>query len=246
MKADVFFEVLEHVDEKLVEEARTPQRHRKKRKFFTLAALAACFAFVIGGSFFFLRGDGSHGSSNVTIQYTDPPVFSASKDELIYLTEEEIFTHFELAIFKGIITDIQNIQLDFSGIKEYRALAQIQIEAVYHGNCEAGETVTVLLHCPISTDVWVGDTDIISALEVGIRGIFMPTAYSEHSYWEQNGATLFMKDLVDYGFADGQRYAFLETKHGLLYAKEAFPSMTKATTLDAVEQYIIQMIAMLL
>ena len=82
------------------------------------------------------------------------------------------------------------------------------------------------------------DTEIVSAMQVGITGIFMPVIYTGDSIWEQNGARLVQTDIADFGFADGQRYAFLEGEEGLLFDRDSYPSIAAATTLDEVEAFI--------
>ena len=71
----------------------------------------------------------------------------------------------------------------------------------------------------------------------------MPVLYDdEKSIWEQNGARLDKRDIADYGFADGERFAFLETEDGLVFFRDAYGSIDDATTLDEVEDYIKAML----
>ena len=71
----------------------------------------------------------------------------------------------------------------------------------------------------------------------------MPMIYDdENSIWEQNGAKLDIRDIADYGFADGERFAFLETEDGLVFSRDAYSSIANATTLDEVEDYIETML----
>ena len=134
-----------------------------------------------------------------------------------------MFSTSSMAIFKGIVLEIKNVELDFSGVKEYRAIAQIEVKEVFQGSCKEGETVSVLLPCPISEDIWVEDTDVISAMKSGMTGIFMPVLYNdENSIWKQNNACLVKKDIAEYGLLDGLQYAFLETESGLVFSKENF------------------------
>ena len=50
------------------------------------------------------------------------------------------------------------------------------------------------------------------------------------------------RDLAGYGFADGERFAFLETENGLIFSKEAYSSIANATTLAEIEDYIETML----
>lgn len=242
MKREEFFALLEDVEDTMVIDAREPVKKNRRLRRIGLGAAAACLALAILGYSLLHRGEPAPNSEGVTIQYIDEAPFSASKNMLIYLTEEELFTHFDTAIFKGTVTEFRNIQLDFNGDKSYRALAKIQVDHTYRGDCAVGEVVTVLLPCPITDGIWVEDTEIISRLEVGMTGIFMPIIYNEESYWEQNGATLRLWDVAEYGFADGMRYAFLETDSGLVFARHAYPSIEDAKSLEEIETFILTMI----
>ena len=92
-----------------------------------------------------------------------------------------------------------------------------------------------MLNCPILKGFWVTDTNTVSAMKVGTTGIFMPMIYNdENSFWEQNGAKIDKRELADYGFADGERYAFLQTDDGLVFSREAYSSIANATTLDEI------------
>ncbi len=242
MKQEEFFELLEDVEDTLVDKAREPVKRKGKQLWFSIGLIAACLALAIPALSLLGRDEPILKTDGVRISYANYVPYSSMENMLIYLTEEELFTHFDTAIFKGTVTEIRNIQLDFNGDKNYRALAKIQVEHTYRGDCTAGEIVTVLLPCPITDRVWVEDTEVISRLEVGMTGIFMPVIYGADSFWEQNGATLLLRDVADYGFADGMRYAFLETDGGLVFARHAYPSMENASTLEEVEAYVIAMI----
>ena len=126
--------------------------------------------------------------------------------------------------------------------KNYRAIAEIEVETVYRGSCNAGDIVSVLLPSPVMNGFWAEDTDTVSSMQAGMTGIFMPIVYDDTSVREQNGARLALKDIADYGFADGVRYAFLETQNGLVFSRSSYESISDATTLDEIENYILNMI----
>ena len=208
--------------------------------------LAACLAIVVGALFW--RGHGaalplSAASTGITVRYGSPSSTISLSTDLTWLTEEELFTEFDTAIFLGTVTRIDNIVLDFNGSEDYRALAQIQVETAYRGPYQAGDTVTVLLPCSITEGVWVEDTSVISQLAVGTRGILMPMVYDETSVREQNGAILALRDIADCGLPDGERFAFLETADGLTFARWAYPSIQDAASLEEVGDYILEMTA---
>lgn len=80
-------------------------------------------------------------------------------------------------------------------------------------------------------------------MKAGMTGIFMPMVYDdETAMWLENGASLDQRDLAEYGFADGERYAFLEKGSGLVFNRGAYASIADATTLDEVEEYIEKML----
>lgn len=268
MKAENIIEAMGLIDDDLIREANqlrktlskdTTGDHSpsSKRHFFKMPfrsrlriVLTAGIALIIAAAALFSRmllpGRElalSRSSENVTVTYTEhvPPSFSSGSLNYAY-SEEEIFSMPDTAVFKGTVTSIQNIEISLNGTKSYRAIASIRIETVYRGPCQEGDLVSVLLPCPISGNLWVEDTDTIAALETGMTGIFMPMIYDENSVLEENGATLFLKDIADYGFYDGVRFAFLETDHGLVFDRSTYQSIAQAQSLDEIEDYILKML----
>lgn len=241
-----FSEAMGELDDRYISEAISYRPKAKQRGWMRWAACAACLAlvFAVAGRWNAAKNQLplSDRSANVTVRYTNGPFFTQSKSSLIYLTEEELFTRFDTAIFKGTVVEINNIKLDFGTSKDYRAIAEIEVETVYRGPCAAGDRVSVLLPCPIMEGLWVEDTGVISQLRTGMTGIFMPVIYNEDSIWGQGAAVLALTDIADYGLADGMRYAFLETERGLVFASFAYESIARATRLDEVEAYILTMI----
>ncbi len=216
-----------------------------KRLYTAFSAVACLLVLVIaipliqGSSDFELP----HAVGNVSVRYLDKaPTIITSKSQLLSLTEEELFNRYPTTILKGKIEAIKNIKVDFNGSAEYCAIAEIRVEKMYRGNGTVGETVSVLLPCPIDSNVWVEDTGVVSSMRVGMTGIFMPLKYDETSYREENGAKIYWSDFVEYGFLDGERYAFLNSEKGLIYAQHAYESLSSATSLDDIEQYVIKMI----
>lgn len=242
MRTEKFFEILGQMDDAYVKSARQGRKSGKR-----WAAVAACLAVLAAIGIWMLHDRQnmlplSDGSQGVTVKYTSKVPAVTAIHSLIDLTEEELFTYFDTAIFRGTVMSIDNIVLSFQGEKSYRAIAEIQVEQVYRGDCQAGDTLHVLLPCPIADGVWVEDSDTIAAMRVGMTGIFMPIVYQDTDYWKQNGATLLLKDIADYGFADGARYAFLETADGLVFSRSAYESIAGAQTLEQVAEYVVRML----
>lgn len=247
MNSKKFSEAMNEIDDNFIDEAIRYKRKSKKYSLAKRGILAACLALVlIFGILMVIPKEKialSNNSVGVTVKYTNVPFnFGSSSGSLIYLSEEELFTEYDTAIFKGTITALDNIVMDFNGTKTYRAIAQIEINKVYRGYCKENETVSVLLPCSIAFGYQVEDTDIVTKMKVGMTGIFMPMIYDETSKREENGAILMLKDIADYGFADGSRYAFLETKNGLVFSKSAYESITDVKTLEQVEDYVMKML----
>ncbi|MGN0505331.1 MAG: hypothetical protein ACI4FZ_02150 [Lachnospiraceae bacterium] len=255
MKQEVFFEALGDMDDKYIQEAKeedTGKKHTRKkneeiswRKGWKWIPLAACLCLLLGAGTYFFGGrriELSEASQGVTVRYVNraPKVYSEAC--LIYLSEEEIFTWQETLVVKGTVVSIENIKISFNGDKSYRAIAEIKVEKVYRGDCEEGDIVTALLPRPVGNGTYMTTMDTLEALKVGMTGIFMPTVYDETSIWGQNGATLCLKDIADYGFADGVRFAFLETEDGLLFDRHTFESIKDAVTLEEIEAYVTEMI----
>ncbi len=247
MNPEKFSEAMSEIDSKYIDEAIRYKKSGKKHSYIRWAASAACLALIIAVTASIAARTQnqiklSDNSSNVTVCYTNSPIYMQSSSSLIFLTEEELFTHFNTAIFKGRIRNLNNIELNFNGDKNYRAIAEIEVETVYRGSCNAGDIVSVLLPCPVMNGFWAEDTDTVSSMQTGMTGIFMPIVYDDTSVREQNGARLALKDIADYGFADGVRYAFLETQDGLVFSRSSYESISDATTLDEIETYILNMI----
>lgn len=60
--------------------------------------------------------------------------------------------------------------------------------------------MTVLLPAPVGTGLKVEDASVSSQITAGTKGIFLPIKYDETSIREENGKTLALLDLAEYGF----------------------------------------------
>ena len=249
MNAKKFSDAMGEIDDRYIVEAvrykRKAAKSRIIRRVVIVAGIAAVFLMVV--LIINMQRNKiqlSDKSYNVTASYTSNPfMFFRHSGSLDWLTEEELFTKFDTAIFKGTIKEIRNIVVSFNGEKEYLAIAEIEVEKVYRGTCSEGDTVSVLIPCPVSAIMYATDSTTVSAMKVGMTGIFMPMVYDdETAMWIKNGASLDQRDLADYGFADGERYSFLEKGSGLVFNRGAYASIADAATLDEVEEYIENML----
>lgn len=182
-------------------------------------------------------------SGNISIRYIDKaPTFNNSYSLAERLTEEELFHKYNTDVFLGTVKKIKNIEISFGGSKEYRSIAKIKINKVYRGDKKAGEVTAILLPCPINTGVIVEDTEVISKLRVGENGIFMPVKYDKESVEVVNSEKLYLSELTEYGLMDGARFAFLETKHGLIFDRTTYESVKAAASIQEIEDYVMKML----
>ncbi|MCM1193064.1 MAG: hypothetical protein NC123_01935 [Butyrivibrio sp.] len=231
--------------------AKTPGLRSRGIRTAACAAVFLCAAaFIFTGVRLYRNGSGrvsiplSDASKNVTASYVesaDIPAVSAAAD-LAFLTETEIFSRYDTVIFRGTVTSVRNIELDFNGWKEYQALAEIRISRVFRGDLNPGDTLTVLLPCPIMAGCHVSDCTVAEAIRPGTEGIFMPVKYDDSYLCVRNNATLQYNDIADYGLFDGSRWAFLSTDTGLLFDPSTFESLKDPETLDDIELYITKML----
>lgn len=244
-----FSDAMSEVDSKYVEEAINYKRTKKKPSWMKWGAMAACFVLGLAIGIPMLKNQNDHinlsdASTNVSVRYTNSiPTRASGSGALAEFTEEELFTRFNTAVFKGTVLKIDNIKIDYNGFTEYKAIAEIRVDVLYRGNCKVGDTVSVLLPCPIQADIWVEDTGVAAEMREGTVGIFMPQQYDETFVVKMNGAVLALQDVSDYGLPDGERFAFLETSDGLVFNVWAYQSIANATTLDEVVEYVESMVA---
>lgn len=159
-------------------------------------------------------------------------------------TEKDVFTLFDTDAFMGTVEDVKNISMNFDGIVHYRAMAILKVEKVYDGELTPGETVRVMLPGPVDTGQVMGaDFNITRAMKPGERGIFLPLKYQNEEVWEENGKVLKMKDVAEYAILDTERFAFMDTDEGLLFARDTFPKIMNATSLEEIETYIQEKIS---
>ena len=240
---------MELIEPAYVQEAdAAPVRHRRVSGIW---AAAACVCLLLGAALWsrypaepqvgdFELSEGT--TAKVTAGIDD--AVSTAKTDLEWLDEEELFHQEGLCAFRGRVSGLTNVTIDFKGDKEIRCIATVAVEKVYCGEVEEGEQIAILLPCPAGASgrLWVEDTGIASQIESGMEGIFMPRAYREDAYWEQNGATLMLRDLAPCGLWDGMRWLFLETERGLIYEQSAYPGAAGCATLDDIESYVVKML----
>ncbi len=248
MKAEKLIDAIGEVREEYVLDAEVSER-RRWRVWPALAAAAACLAVVLGT----LAWSGAlHGqreyklsgrSQNVRVfELRKPPEVGHDVYSLIPLTQEQIFTEWDTAIFRGTVTGIRNIEVDMNGESFYWSLVSVEVKSVLRGDLQPGDTAVIRAETPLGGEGWVEDQEVVSQIRMGTEGIFMPQVYDGESMFGANGAWLCLRDLSPYGLADGVRWLFLETPEGLAFDRPAFPSASGAETLEDIEAYIGRML----
>lgn len=239
------------IDERFIAEA-APGLKRHRVGAWVKWAAAACACLAVCGTIVLPRlGSGlprwihlsKVTTAKVEVMEGELPPYSA-KSELIYFTEEEMFARENMYVFRGTVTDITNLKIDFNGEQEAFCIVTIQAEKVFKGDIPVGEPVRMLVCCPINPDgrPTAEDHGVIAQVKVGMEGIFMPWICSEDSIYEENGATLRVLDLAPCNLADGVRWVFLETDGGLSYLQPAYPGANGSATLDDIEAYVVRML----
>lgn len=253
MSKDNVIDSLGRIDDDMIRGVEALRRKRKRSGWARWFAAAACLCLIIAAAALIPNVNNTpvdpQPGNIVLSEKTTAKVtygceeWGAVKEELVGLTEEEMFGRKKMYIFRGKVSGLTNVTIDFSGVPMARCIATIVIDEVYQGDLEPGEQVTMLIPCPIDEhNIWVEDTGIIAQLESGMEGIFMPWVYDEDSFIEMNGAVLMLRDLAVCGLADGMRWAFLDTDRGLVYERWAYPGAGDAADLDDIEAYVIEML----
>lgn len=220
----------------------------KKNTLQTLIPVALVAALLMSNGIPKLTNPGNsllYSKGNVMVSYiVDAPEMAVDPTAITAIfSEDEVFHMFKTDKFMGTIKTVKNVKIDFNGVPSYRAIATILVEKSYEGNAKVGEEVDLLLPGPIDAGQIIGaDFNIQPAMNAGERGIFMLIRHDETSMWEENGTVLDLREIAEYGILDTQRFAFLETKDGLVFVRETFPQIKDAKTLEEVEAYILEKI----
>lgn len=230
--------VLGEIDDAYVAEA-APKKKPLPR--YRIAALAACLCLIVTGAAIRLHPQTialPARSSGVSVRSVGGNIRAPQSEAcLIGLTLEEIFTP-ETTIVRGRVSAIENIELRFNESREYRAIATVTVDETIQGDAKPGESLRILLPCPITGEVRMTATEVTAAMRVGMEGIFMPRTYAEDDFWAQNNATLYLADLAPYGLRDGLRWVFLDGGDGLIFARGVYADVADAQTLDEIEAFI--------
>lgn len=264
MKGNELLDKMELIDPVYVEAAdakpEEEEKEKKKKKkivWSRLGAMAACLCFIAGAVTMISRFGGDSDdpqfgeiilsdktTAKVSFGYDGNEIGSnINKGDLEYLTEEEMFSFEDMYVFRGKVSGLTNVTIDFNGEKEVRCIATVLVEKVYRGELTVGEEIKMLIPCAVDpSGSAVEDTGVIVQLKSGMEGIFMPMAYDGDSRIEMNGAVLMKRDLADCGLTDGMRWAFLNTEDGLVFLRSAYTGAKDAIDLNDIEAYVTDML----
>lgn len=244
MNGDRLTRLMGDVDDRFIEESMVVEvkKRRRWRWFGGIIAAAAVTLLAVTWDGFKELIPLSDSSSNMSVAYIDEGDIDVgmSSANLIEMSEDELFSKWNPAVVRGVVKQIDHIELDFDGQAEYQSIVTIGVTDVYRGDIEPGSTIQVLTVAGVGSEVLQSDADVISELRLGMEGIFMPRRHDASHVWSQNGATLQVMDVTDYGFPDGERYMFLETDKGIVFSRDAYPSLRGAETLDDVEAFMME------
>ncbi|WP_455331513.1 hypothetical protein [Exiguobacterium profundum] len=242
MKSEQILRLLGEVDDRYIEESMMIERkpyQRLKWGAGLLIAVAAGFMLFTSNVWneqIPLSTDSTANSVHIVDQ--SKVTSDISEENMMDMTEDELFSKWNSVVVRGTVTNIRHIEIDFNGETEYQSLITIHVSNVYRGDVQIGRDLIVRADA-------IGETgqttyaSVISHVKQGMEGIFMPIPYDDEFVWEQNDATLRLKDIADYGFPDGERYLFLDTPNGLLFERDAYPSLQGVDSLDEVEDWMM-------
>lgn len=242
MKSEQILRLLGEVDDRYIEESMMIERkpyQRLKWGAGLLIAVAAGFMLFTSNVWnerIPLSTDSTVNSVHIVDQ--SKVTSDISEENMMDMTEDQLFSKWNPVVVRGTVTDIRHIEIDFNGETEYQSLIKIHVSNVYRGDVRVGQDLIVRADAITETGQTT-DASVISQVKQGMEGIFMPISYDDEFVWEQNEATLRLKDIVDYGFPDGERYLFLDTPNGLLFERDAYPSLQGVNSLDEVEHWMI-------
>jgi len=219
---------------------------KKKRKNYLVYAFAfAVLIVVVAGSIFFYTPtmDLYQATGDVKVKLMDLDYKDiSSSDNLVFLTEEEIFKNWVTDSFYGEVTHVENIEMVVGGYSDYSSIITFKILDAIHTIEKENKEVTILLPNQIKTDVKTSNSYFSEQLTVGTRAIILANRYNETSIYQVNDNTLYLQELATFGLPDGMRFVMLENSDGTLrYMPDVFTSLNNAKQYDEIKNYLIRM-----
>lgn len=125
----------------------------------------------------------------------------------------EFISNDEIVAFKGNVTSVSNILIEYGAVKKYYTIATILVEKRYKGNIEEGKTLNVLVPCSYVDGICIQNSDTATHLTVGMTGIFTPIVCDdsgEKYYFKSEDNKIALSDIADYWLADGIKWGVLK------------------------------------
>ena len=219
-------------------------RNNKTWKTFIPAAaiLALVMTFALPNLLKNNNPDVLVSKGNIEVSYIDDlPELPPGNPGAITMnySEADVFQLVGNDVFTGTVKSIRNIRLSYLDVTEYRAIVTVTIDKVLRGDKKVGEDVKMMLPGPVEDGKVIGvDFHVTRAMKVGEKGVFLPIRHDDQSYWEDNNTKVYFSEIAEYSILDTQKFVFLDVNGELLFAKDAFPALQSAKTLDEVEVYI--------
>lgn len=219
---------------------------RKNKIWKTLVPAAAVLALIMTFALpNLLKNDNPDilvSKGNIEVSYIDDlPELPAGNPGAITMnySEDDVFQLVGDDVFRGTVKSIRNIRLSYLDVTEYRAIVTVTIDKVLRGDKKVGEDVKMMLPGPVENGKVIGvDFHVTPAMKVGDEGIFLPIRHDDQSYWEDNATKVYFSEIAEYSILDTQKFSFFDNDGELMFAKDAFPAIQSAKTLDEVEAYI--------
>lgn len=176
------------------------------------------------------------------VYYVDWAPASSTTTDLQPLSEKELLLNAKTIIVEATIVEVRNFAIDFAGYQTYNAVATIEVTEVLRGDVKKGEHLSLIVGTPLDfqNNYYVEDHETVALMKNGLSGIFILAKYDSQDSWQYGNARFYYNKMADYYFLDGVRYLFLQSPHGLSFARFAYPGLKTAGNLQDVKAYIVK------
>ena len=138
MKNDQILRLLGEVDDRYIEESMMIERKPYQRLKWgggLLVAIAAGFMLFTSNVWnerIPLSTDSTANSVHIVDQ--SKVTSDISEENMMDMTEDELFSKWNPVMVRGTVTNIRHIEIDFNGETEYQSLITIHVSNVYRGD----------------------------------------------------------------------------------------------------------------
>lgn len=177
MKSEQILRLLGEVDDRYIEESmmieRKPYQRLKWGAGLLIAVAAGIMLFI--SNIWNDRIPLSTDSTASSVQIVDQTKVTSdiSEENMMEMTEDELFSKWDPVVVRGTVTDIRHIEIDFNGETEYQSLIKIHVSNVYRGDVQVGQDLIVRADAIGETEQ-AEHTSGISHAQKGMEGIIMP------------------------------------------------------------------------